>query len=447
MRSNGLLAGGIGFALLLSACSGSAGASRTTGPTDTPTVGGAELVQVADPLPLWQDETEVGTQRIVVISDIHLGIDDAFGETVKNKALLTDFLRRSAVSGIDEIVIAGDFLDEWFLPVSYPPHADSRDFYRKIKQNNLEVFAALSDVMDSGTTLTYVPGNHDMLLDQATLDELLPGIQQARDVAGLGTRRTGARSEVVIEHGHRYDAGAAPDSLSNVDVTGDRESILPFGYFVTRMIVTSLAEGKSAPVKDLLAIPPASGAADEQQDARAYAGLWSELMSRYPIAAGMDDPVFPAQFDGYPDAVSLRELVPAAREDGSIGATLYDNLHQRWDTLQAANGVAQPTPYVTALTTAFVHATLDAQAQAQYFARSPETDVVVFGHSHVPLLIRATAEGQQPKTYANSGTWIDHNTLGPSGTFVTIDSGADSTDVRVLQYRTDGTLHPVPNPK
>lgn len=425
-------------ALVLTGCS--------TGATLS-TVDDSGIAQQTGSLPLWEKDSGPGTQRIVVISDIHLGVDDSFAETVQNRAMLTDFLRRSAVSDIDEMVIAGDFLDEWFLPAAYTPHADSADFYRQVKANNRDVFAALEEIMANGITLTYVPGNHDMLLDEDTLAELLPRIQQSRDVDGLGIHRTGARSEIVIEHGHRYDAGAAPDSLSNRDVTGQHASILPVGYFLTRMIVTSVLEGKSAPVKEMPAIPAPTTGTDEQLGADALYRLWSQVMSDYPIQASMDDATFHAEFDGYPEPVSLRDLVPALRADGSIGAPLYGDLPQQWDALQAANRVSRKNPFDVAITAAFNHAYLDKQAQTQYFDLAPETDVVVFGHSHVPLVAELIEKYARPTTYANSGTWIDHNLLGPTGTFVAIDSGTESTDVRVLQYRPDGGIQSVANPE
>lgn len=396
-------------------------------------------------LPLWQNATAQGAQRILVISDIHLGVDDSFGETTRNKALLVDFLKRSAVSKIDQIVIAGDFLDEWYLPATYASPADSRTFYRKVKENNAEVFAAFQKVMSSGVTLTYVPGNHDMLLDQQILAELLPGIKQARDVQGLGSLRTGARSEIVVEHGHRYDGGASPDSLSNKDIMDDQGSILPFGYFATRMIVTSVVEGKSAPKKELPVIPAPVNPSKDQLEAYAYYKLWSKLVSDYPIAAGFDAEIFDAGFAGYRGKVSLGDLIPVLQADGSIAARLFPDLQQRWEALQKANGVAKPNSFASALTMAFNHELLDEQAQKQHFQVDPGTDVVVFGHSHVPMVTQLS-NYDRPKTYANSGTWIDHSLNGPTGTFVAIESGSQSTEIRVLQYLSDGSVREVTNP-
>lgn len=55
--------------------------------------------------------------NIIVISDIHLGIDDKISETVKNRPLLISFLKKIRDEKLaDEVVINGDFLDQWFLP-------------------------------------------------------------------------------------------------------------------------------------------------------------------------------------------------------------------------------------------------------------------------------------------------------------------------------------------
>ena len=50
--------------------------------------------------------------NIIVISDIHLGIDDNISETVKNRPLLISFLKKIMDEKLaDEVVINGDFLD------------------------------------------------------------------------------------------------------------------------------------------------------------------------------------------------------------------------------------------------------------------------------------------------------------------------------------------------
>ena len=117
--------------------------------------------------------------KTIVISDIHLGIDDRIAENVKNRTLLISFLEnlRKEIKP-DEVVINGDFLDQWFLPASYEHVTDSAEFYRQVAKNNSEVIDAFKELMSDGIKLVYVPGNHDMTLTNEVLDEIVPGIKQ-----------------------------------------------------------------------------------------------------------------------------------------------------------------------------------------------------------------------------------------------------------------------------
>ncbi|WP_246240365.1 metallophosphoesterase [Anaerocolumna sedimenticola] len=88
--------------------------------------------------------------KIVVISDIHIGTDDKYAETVKNRPLLIDLLKRlQSTTDVRELVIDGDFLDEWFLPVYYPSHTDVQQFYKDVIANNQGVIDELNNVIGS----------------------------------------------------------------------------------------------------------------------------------------------------------------------------------------------------------------------------------------------------------------------------------------------------------
>jgi len=81
--------------------------------------------------PLW----DVGTTRnkIVVISDLHLGVNDRISEDTVDRPYLIDFINRvGQTASIRELVIAGDFLDEWILPLSYPVSTDSQEYYKQM---------------------------------------------------------------------------------------------------------------------------------------------------------------------------------------------------------------------------------------------------------------------------------------------------------------------------
>lgn len=138
------------------------------------------MAEAPEVKPLW--EAGQTRDKIVIISDLHLGIDDRYSETVENRPLLVDFLNRICATGdVKELVIAGDFLDTWYLPVFYPSYEDDNQFYRDVIANNSTVFEALNRLTWSGVKLVYVPGNHDLTLEASVLQEAVPAIVQVSD--------------------------------------------------------------------------------------------------------------------------------------------------------------------------------------------------------------------------------------------------------------------------
>src|SRR5690554_5493804 len=110
--------------------------------------------------PLW--EAGKNKEKIIVVSDLHTGFEDAYAEILENRPYLIEFLQRIAVtSDVREVVLNGDILDEWFLPLSFV-EIDRADFYRKNIENNKDLVDAFKHVMDAGINLVYVVGNHDM---------------------------------------------------------------------------------------------------------------------------------------------------------------------------------------------------------------------------------------------------------------------------------------------
>src|SRR5512138_2586807 len=55
--------------------------------------------------------------KIVVISDLHLGNDLSYSENVKHLQRLEQFLNEIRSSAtVKELIIGGDMLDEWYIP-------------------------------------------------------------------------------------------------------------------------------------------------------------------------------------------------------------------------------------------------------------------------------------------------------------------------------------------
>ena len=415
----------ISLALLTIGCSSNTGASVSDAPEGVAA--------------LW----EAGGKRdkIVVISDIHLGIDDSYTEMVKNRPLLIEFLRHlQSTTDVRELVIAGDFLDEWFLPVYYPSYTDESQFYKDVIANNQSVIDELNNVIDSGIKLVYVPGNHDMTLEAGVLQEAIPNIVQARDTKGLGAYHTGDRNEIVIEHGHRYDVFSAPDTVTNAELCGNDDTILPAGYFYARYAATWVLEGRPTVEKDLPVVTDVPDKTDtDQYGAYIYYSLLKGISSRMTPNESLDEKIFDMHIAGFDDAYTYLDFYPAQQEDGTISApVLFKNIQRSWAERQTLNNIKVPNSFIEA-----VAGTLDweyyfGQAKAQYMDNPDESvDVVVFGHTHVPEY-QDMGDGRY---YLNDGTWIDNNTDYPDATrtFAVITTG--NKDMAALyRFTEDGSI-------
>ena len=409
----------------------STGSSISVTPTPTPIADTAEG--------LWTPSESV--DKIVVISDLHLGIDDRYSETVENRALLVDFLEKlEDTADVRELVINGDFLDDWFLPLAYPGYDDPDEFYRQVIATNQDVIDALNRLMTKGIKVVYVPGNHDMLLKSEVLDEALPGIVQARDAEGLGVYVTGDRQEIAIEHGHRYDVFSSPDSVSNKELCQNEDTILPPGYFYARIAASWILQGQPLIKKDypVVTVIPDPAIDPDQYGAYLYYRVLSTQFARITQFERFEDKVFDMGIAGFDNIYSLKDFYPVQQEDGTISApVLFENFQRTWDERQEINQVGVKNSFVEAVAGTLSTDYYFNQAVAQYL-ENPEKSIelVVFGHTHTPEFRKAG-----DKLYINEGTWIDHNHLNPdiARTFAVITTGA-ITDAAIYEYEADGTI-------
>lgn len=383
--------------------------------------------------------------KTIVISDIHLGIDDHFAENVKNRGLLISFLEKvRREKAADEIVINGDFLDQWFLPGSYDHVTESDAFYRQVAANNKDVIEAFSAVIKDGLRLVYVPGNHDMTLTHGTLASILPGIRQSRDVRGLGRYRTGERGEIVIEHGHRYESFCAPDPVSNRAYMKYGEPILPPGYLFALVGVQGMLEGHHDVPKKVPEIPKPDQSDRDQTLAYGYYALWKYILDDlFPVKEAFDEKFIKVNVDGFQGLLSLADIVPVQTRDG-ISAPLYSHMQRNWDEIQRRNLVPAQIDLTDQFARMFDQTLRAEYARKQYFDLDPTVDVVVFGHTHVPFYQEYKAY-DRTKLYVNEGTWIDKNMDDPENTasFAWIDSSADATKVELLKCVGDGKLEDI----
>ena len=381
--------------------------------------------------------------QIVVISDTHLGADLAYAETNANRQPLADFLDQVRESPtVRELVLAGDLLDEWFVPATTRTYAGGSQaaFTGRIATTNRDVIAVLSRIIHEGhIRVTYVPGNHDLDITAGNIANILPGIQQARDdVQGLGTYSPEGHPEIAIEHGHRYNFFCAPDPLSNSIIAPG--SSLPPGYFFTRIAALHVVQHCTTAGDSIRTVTPNTGGGESQALAYAYWRVWKELLLNLPVENRFDDPIIATDLGGFTQTYAINDLTPyQATSGGFIDMNLFKGLMDTWDQRQDLNHVAVHIPVLQALADILSVSGTDIQATTQYFA-NPASDVriVVFGHTHDAKLITTANHAGLKAIYANSGSWIDHSPGRTTMNFVVITpQGPDErslTEVKVYEF-------------
>jgi UDP-2,3-diacylglucosamine pyrophosphatase LpxH len=380
---------------------------------------------------------------IVVISDLHLGADLAYAEINNNLASLENFLAKIRVSqNVKELVIAGDMLDEWFVPANIDTYngKDQRDFVHRIAIANKSVIDAFNRIIQDGKILvTYVPGNHDLTITADNVASILPGINQARDeMQGLGTYSPANYPEIAIEHGHRYNFFCAPDPISNKDIAPG--SIMPPGYFYARIGVLHVVQNCKTPGDTILTPTPNLSGDESQNLLFAYWKVWEWAIKSLPIQNKFNDKIIITNIDGFTQTYSVNDLLPYQTSAGGIiNVNLYKGIQDDWDERQKLNKVSVKIPEVQAIQNAANPTDTDNQALTQYFM-NPNSNkrLVVFGHSHIAKIISTTNYKGQKSIYANSGTWIDHNPSGTTMNFVVITpqntNGSPQTLVKLYNY-------------
>jgi UDP-2,3-diacylglucosamine pyrophosphatase LpxH len=390
-----------------------------------------------------------GNERnmIVVVSDIHLGADITYTECNENLAALEKLLKKIKVApNVKELVIAGDMLDEWFVPATVDIYQgkDQADFVQRIATTNKNVVDAFNSIIQEGKIrVTYVPGNHDLTITAENVDLIFPGINQARDAEqGLGTYVPVDCPVMAVEHGHRYNFFCAPDPISNQDIAPG--TITPPGYFFTRIGVLSALIQKYPVPADTVPLVTLNTVGNESQYLLfVYWNVWSRTLSKYTLENKFDEKMIVTNMDGFTGTFSVNDILPyQTTAGGLIDVHLYKGIQDTWDQRQTHNRVAVKIPAAQAIANAAKSSESDDQAKMQYLL-NPNSDkrIVIFGHTHVAKIIAMENHNGQKAIYANSGTWIDHNPLGEEKTFLVItpqgEDVSSQTYVRLYNFENE----------
>jgi UDP-2,3-diacylglucosamine pyrophosphatase LpxH len=390
---------------------------------------------------LGVENDTVARNSIVCISDIHLGDQRAvtlgYSWFSKNRTALESLLDL-VISGnqVRQLVILGDLFDEWVIPYRMSPFdtlagvTNSREFFLSVANapGNINIINKLKTISLGGITqLIYVPGNHDMLLTQEIMQEIIPGVTWMGDSDGLGNYSPSW--EIIMEHGHRYDFFNCPQPLAN------QGHILPPGFFVSRLNAEGLMESGSSKLKD-----NKSGNSDVEF-LTAWTASYEYLKIKYALTvapdsanismAGIDNYSAPFSFNG------ARDMYAA-------------NIENVWPATQSRNQVPVPMPVLMAI----LDGNVDMSFAAAYEYMQPQAPkkykLVAFGHTHMPMLKVWPAGKNYTGIYANTGSWVNAELSSkPVRTFLVIKpaewTGSDLDVVSLFQYNLDsGSGNPGP---
>ena len=391
--------------------------------------------------PLGVDADSTTRNSIVCISDIHMGDQRsaALGYCwfTNNAAALESLLGFVQTSPqVKELVILGDLFDGWVIPYRLTPFDSStginniRDYFISVANApvNTGIVNKFRAIASGGLVrLVYIPGNHDMLLTQDILQEIIPGIIWQGDTTGLG--HYSPVGEIVMEHGHRYDFFNCPQPLAN------QGHILPPGYFVSRLDAEGLMESGSHQLKDT------KSSQGNVEFLTAWTGSLEYLKIKYALTVNADSANIRMDgIDHYPELLSFN----GARDMYAA------NIEEAWPSTQIRNAVPVAMPVLTAI----LNGGLDLSFTAAYEFMQSQSPVkyaiVAFGHTHSPMLKVYPAGKNYTGIYANTGSWVNAEVSSkPVRTFLVIKpaawTGSDLDVVSLFQYNLDsGNGNPNP---
>ncbi|MEZ5177711.1 MAG: metallophosphoesterase [Acidimicrobiales bacterium] len=370
-------------------------------------------------------------RHVVVLSDVHLGTDHPtawYQRDVHEEALvhLLGWVADQAEQ-VAELVLLGDVVDFWTYPAHEPPPT-----FAAIRATHPAIFGptgALARVLDAlDGRVTYVPGNHDMGITAAEVASIAsPGGHHVRLVQDVPYHPLGANDHrIALAHGHHH-------TLFNAPHADNPWAPLPVGYFVTRAVATGWARR----------LDPGQTVADLAGQG-APNGL--DLRTLGAVAAGLGaKSITAALIDFVSGATGMALDEPITMPDGST-ATLADArvaYADCWTDWVAASGGGYRG---TASAYRAAMADLDGSYLgwfAQRAALPDTTELVVMGHTHVPVSgLRAAAV-----RYVNSGfdcpSKPDRDLADPKraqrATFAVIDT--DALDARVWEVAAEGDGH------
>lgn len=337
--------------------------------------------------------------KIIFISDMHMNVDASYSWLVDHADNLAGFITDlNTRDDVAEVVILGDLVDQWVVPVKNTPNTFADVL---TAGDNAAVVASLQRLCaNPDLKVTYVTGNHDMLSFQdenkAILAAAFPGLQIISDSPGMGAY---TKNQVIwAEHGHRYTMFNAPDTWSHPG------SHLPLGYFISRLAAAkSVASGQVVTTPDLLdqfvKAQTKIHKGPQRKPARVQ-GAFSDafIISLFNAIALWCDVSPWSKF-------TMNDLDAFLADPRVLNVSvIYDQIYSKWparqDRVSPIEAVWDDIGHLGSAANLIFEMPDYLKDDYPFTPR-----IIVFGHTHQAAFQYHAGE---PETiYANSGTWID----------------------------------------
>jgi len=389
------------------------------------------------------------TIRRIFVSDIHMGDDRSqyqspgsypYGWLSDSRRDLFESFVRTVCMGdpahpVHEVIIVGDLFDEWICPAEYdptkPPHGNppGDEQFWNVCNHNHDAIEALKAIPG---TLSYVAGNHDMLVTQDTMTGktgIFPGMSYTPDPDGHDVYKTD--DGIWAEHGHWYGIGNAPHPTSAG--TPFAQTRLPMGYFLSRLSAQkALKEGTGLDFGDIF-----EGwlAEFEDQKGKDYSDF------RHQIMQARDEFVGKEETGVFTPLTSKVDRSVIGRLAGEFSAWIMENgfddiTHNSWcprngatmNWLENIGGTLPWRDVEERYKSIFADWTTNHPGNVENWEavicdfwsllpavdlimnrRPPVAKIVIMGHTHKACVVQAdTPEGQPPAwVYINAGAWCE----------------------------------------
>ncbi len=302
----------------------------------------------------------------VFVSDVHMGAGRSFQDGYEGHVYdWLDQKKASAVAecliylnnspDVEEVILAGDIMDNWVCPVDTPPPTFAEIVAAGV---NGEVVKSLRKLAASKKTI-YIPGNHDMSASkdflQANFNNIV--IQEKYNQDG-----------VFASHGSEYSIFCAQDPIN------DRVSHLPIGYYISRAAATNTARtGNDNHLRD-------------------YVKALEKFVSEQFILAVFDAAVVEAHLDDNTNIKMNNEAISV-----KTVKERYANLYNQWD--ESSNLVPASAATLDEINQLWT-AVSELNKQEGY-------EIIILGHTHDAFLRKYLPNEVTENVfiYANTGAW------------------------------------------